>query len=178
MNALAITNATPADATARSPPLAGACTGLVHGLVIPRGPRTSVQSLNALTMALGAGVLAGWTRHSRVWRDPAGRLGPTNSDISAPRQSIRPEVSGLHEAAAAQGTRPKVFLRSARHVYGPFHRHQAARDGSWRCNGSAPASRPLRLGVRVTASLKPGRRNRHDDDEGAQGCPRAPGEGR
>lgn len=45
--------------------LAGACVGLVLGLVMPRGPMTSIQSLTALALALAAGVLAGWVMRSR-----------------------------------------------------------------------------------------------------------------
>ena len=44
---------------------AGAGAGLALGLVMPRGPMTSGQSLTALTLALGAGVLAGWISRSR-----------------------------------------------------------------------------------------------------------------
>jgi len=45
--------------------LAGASAGLVLGLVMPRGPMTSTQSLTALSLALAAGVLAGWVMRSR-----------------------------------------------------------------------------------------------------------------
>ena len=45
--------------------LAGAAAGLVLGLVMPRGPMTSIQSLTALALSLGAGVLAGWLMRSR-----------------------------------------------------------------------------------------------------------------
>jgi proline iminopeptidase len=40
-------------------------TGLFLGLVMPRGPMTSTASLCALTLAAGAGVLAGWILRSR-----------------------------------------------------------------------------------------------------------------
>ena len=45
--------------------LAGASAGLVLGLVMPRGPMTSIQSLTALALALCAGLLAGWLMRSR-----------------------------------------------------------------------------------------------------------------
>ena len=53
--------------------LVSACAGLVLGLAMPRGPTTSVQSLAGLTLALGAGTLAGWILRSR-W---AALLAPT-----------------------------------------------------------------------------------------------------
>jgi len=45
--------------------MAGASAGLVLGLVMPRGPMTSIQSLTALALAVGAGVLGGWVMRSR-----------------------------------------------------------------------------------------------------------------
>ncbi|RYV51281.1 alpha/beta fold hydrolase [Pengzhenrongella frigida] len=42
---------------------AGAALGLVLGLAMPRGPMNSLQSLSALTLAVGTGVVAG-----RAWR--------------------------------------------------------------------------------------------------------------
>jgi len=138
-----------------------AAAGLALGLAMPRGPMTSVQSLVALSLALGAGILAGWMLRSR-WSallGPAALAGAFElGRLGTPGPSVGPvhldNVYGIAVFVAGRGFDALVILLPM--VVGALWGAALARRGRRVVGGIRPGS-PKRSRARAVAGLVAGR---------------------
>ena len=129
---------------------AGAGAGLTLGFVMPRGPMTSAQSLTALTVALGAGVFAGWisrTRWSALFAPLALAAAFELARLGTQGPSVGPihldGIYGVIVFIAGRGFDALVILLPM--VVGALWGVSLARRGTPTCDGAPKRSRARSL---------------------------------